>query len=131
MGADDVIDYQREDYSQRGQRYDMIIDVANHRGFFDVRRALAPDGIYVMTGGPPLRIIQFGLVLPLANRFDERRYVIQTFQLNRADLGWLTDRIAAGDITPTIERTYTLEEAPDALRHFDSGEVKGKLVIQA
>ncbi len=130
LGADEVIDYQREDYSRRGEQYDLIIDVANHRGFSDVRRALAPGGVYVMTGGPPLQIVRFGLVLPVANRLDQRSYLIQTFQLNREDLSWLTDRIAAGDITPTIERTYPLEGTPEALRHFDSGEVKGKLVIR-
>ncbi len=130
LGADEVIDYQREDYSRRGEQYDLLIDVANHRGFSDLRRALAPDGVYVMTGGPPLQIVRFGLLLPLANRLDQRSYVIQTFQLNREDLTWLTDRIAAGDISPAIDRTYSLQDVPDALRYFDTGEVKGRLVIQ-
>ncbi len=129
LGADATIDYRREDYTRSGERYDLIFDVAAHRGFFDVRRALASVGVYVMTGGPVLRIVQWGLVAPIASRIGQRSYTIRTHEFNRDDLAWLTDRIAAGDITPAIDRTYSLEEVPDALRYFDSGEVKGKLVI--
>ncbi len=129
LGADIVIDYQREDYTRTSDRYDLILDVSSHRGFLDVRRALEPDGVYVMTGGPVLRIVYFGLVAPIATRIDRRTYTIRTHTLDRDDLMWVTDRVAAGDITPAIERTYSLEDVPDALRYFDTGEVKGKLVI--
>ena len=129
LGADRVIDYQREDYTRTGDRYDLIFDVSSHRGFLDVRRALASDGVYVMTGGPVMRIVYFGLVAPIAARIDTRTYTIRTHAFNRDDLMWVTDRVAAGDITPAIERTYSFEEVPDALRYFDSGQVKGKLVI--
>ncbi len=129
LGADIVIDYQREDYTRTSDRYDLILDVSSHRGLLDVRRALAPDGVYVMTGGPVLRIVYFGLVAPIATRIDRRTYTIRTHTFDRDDLMWVGDRVAAGDITPAIERTYSLEDVPDALRHFDTGEVKGKLVI--
>ena len=129
LGADIVIDYQREDYTRTGDRYHLIFDVSSHRGFLDVRRALAPDGVYVMTGGPVSRIVYFGLVAPIATRIDTRTYTIRTHILDRDDLMWVTDRVAAGDITPAIDRTYSLEDVPDALRYFDTGEVKGKLVI--
>lgn len=129
LGADDVIDYQREDYSRSGDRYDLVFDVASHRGFLDVRRALAPDGVYVMTGGPVLRIVYFGIVIPIATRMSTRRYSIQIHKFDRADLAWLTDRLAAGDITPVIDRVYPLDQVPDALRYFDTGEVNGRLVI--
>ncbi len=129
LGADIVIDYQREDYTRTGDRYDLIFDVSSHRGFLDVRRALAPDGVYVMTGGPVMRITYFGLVAPIAARIDTRTYRIRTHTFNRDDLMCITDRVAAGDITPAIDRTYSLEDVPDALRYFDTGEVKGKLVI--
>ena len=129
LGADTVIDYHREDYTRTGDRYDMIFDVAAHQGFFDVRRALAPNGVYVMTGGPVLRIVEWGLIAPIASRIGQRSYVIRTHEWNRDDLAWLTERIAAGDIVPAIDRTYSLEEVPEALRYFDSGEVKGKIVI--
>lgn len=129
LGADSVIDYQREDYTRTGDRYDLIFDVSSHRGFLDVRRALPPDGVYVMTGGPVSRIVYFGLVAPIAARIDTRSYTIRTHTFNRDDLIWVTDLVAAGDITPAIDRTYSLDEVPDALRYFDTGEVKGKLVI--
>lgn len=129
LGADRAIGYQCEDYTRSGERYDLILDVAAHHGFFDVRRALAPDGVYVMTGGPVLRIFWFGLMLPIATRMDQRSYMIRTHHQVPEDLAWLADRIVGGEITPAIDRTYSLEEVPDALRYFDSGEVKGKLVI--
>ena len=130
LGADDVIDYQREDYTRTGRRHGLILDVSAHRGILDIRRALAPDGVYVMTGGPVRRIISFGLLAPIATRFGERTYTIRTHTFNRGDLLWVADRTAAGDITPAIDRTYSLEDVPEALRYFDTGEVKGKLVIR-
>lgn len=84
----------------------------------------------MITGGSIPAILKFGLGGPLLSRLGGRRYGIRSHQPSRDDLAWLTDRIAAGDITPAIERTYPLDEVPDALRYFDSGEVKGKLVIQ-
>ena len=129
LGADVAIDYEREDYTRTGERYDLIFDVASHRGFLSVRRALAPDGVYVMTGGPVVRIVYFGVVAPLATRIGTRRYTIQTHTFDRDGLTWLMDRVASGDITPAIDRSYSLEDVPEALRYFDTGEVKGRLVI--
>ena len=103
--------------------------MSSHRGILDVRRALAPDGVYVMTGGPVSRIVYFGLIAPIAARIDRRTYTIRTHTFNRDDLMWVTDRVAAGDITPAIDRTYSFEDVPEALRYFDTGEVEGKLVI--
>ena len=129
LGADQVIDYRRRDYTRRGERYDLIFDVAAYHGLRAVRRVLTPNGVYVMTGGSIPSILKFGLGGPLLSRLGGRRYGIRSHHPSRDDLTWLTDRIAAGDITPAIDRTYSLEEVPEALRYFDSGEVKGKLVI--
>ncbi len=129
LGADRVIDYRRENYTRTGDRYNLILDVAAHHGITAVSRALESDGLYVMTGGPVLRILQFGLVTPIANRLERRTYLIKTHSFNRDDLAWLTDRVSAGDLTPAIDRTFQLDETASALRYLDSGEVKGKLVI--
>ncbi len=129
LGADEVIDYQQENYLRRRQQYDLIFDVAGHHGFFAVRRALSAAGVYVMTGGPLFYIAQIALLGSLPST-GGRQYVVHSPKPDRDDLAWLTDRIAAGDITPAIDRAFSLNEVPEALRYFDSGEVKGKLVIQ-
>ena len=128
LGADEVIDYRQINYTRRDERYDLIFDVAGHHGLRSVRRALAPGGIYVMTGGPLFYIVQVAL-LGSMRRSSDREYVVHSHKPNRDDLTWLAEHIANGDISPAIDRTYTLDEVPEALRYFDSGEVKGKLVI--
>lgn len=128
-GADHVIDFTREDYTRTGERYDAIVDHAAHRSVLDSRRALAPDGTYAMLGGATGRILQMVVVgLPLS-RFGKKKLGIVPLKPNRADLLILNDYIESGEVTPLIDRTYPLEDLPDALRYFSDGLVKGKIVI--
>jgi NADPH:quinone reductase-like Zn-dependent oxidoreductase len=129
VGADHVIDYAREDFTQTGERYDLIIDCQNFRSFFDNRRALAPKGVYAMIGGSIPRVYQLWLLnvlVPLTG--DDRKVCLVAEGANKG-LAELKDLIEAGKIAPVIDRVYQLEEVPEAMRYFGAGLHKGKLVI--
>jgi NADPH:quinone reductase-like Zn-dependent oxidoreductase len=138
LGADHVIDYGIADYTTLGQRYDAIVDVVVTHRLSDVRRALAPHGVYLSVGtapgtGPgeggllgPLPSIAGVVARSLAAR--PQRLVAVAATANRG-LAELTALVESGAVTPHIERTYPLAEVPDALRHLASHHVRGKLAI--
>ncbi|MCI3270564.1 NAD(P)-dependent alcohol dehydrogenase [Streptomyces cylindrosporus] len=133
LGADDVIDYTREDITDRPVRYDFVLDSAGNRPLSRLRRVLAPRGTVVFVGGedggPVLggtdRWIR-GLVLSAFVGQKLRPVIAAT---RRQDLLRLTELVKAGAVTPVIDRTYPLTEAVTAVRHLESGHPRGKLVI--
>jgi NADPH:quinone reductase-like Zn-dependent oxidoreductase len=128
-GADHIIDYTEEDYTLSGKRYDVIIDHAAHRSVLDSRRALAPGGTYAMLGGASSRLLQMVVVgLPIS-RFSKEKLGVVPLRPNREDLLTMNNFIESGEVTPLIDRTFPLENLPDALRYFGDGQVKGKIVI--
>jgi NADPH:quinone reductase-like Zn-dependent oxidoreductase len=132
LGADRVIDYTRDDIAAAG-RHDVILDIGGHRSLSHLRRALSPDGTLVIvgseTGGRWLGGFDRSLRAPLLSMFVGQRLRALTNSENAADLVVLTDLIEAGKVTPAIERTYPLAEAPVAIRHLVEGHARGKLVI--
>lgn len=128
LGADHVIDYTQEDFTQSGIRYDLILDVHGYRSIFDYKRALVRDGTYAMVGGAIPRIFQ-ALVLGLwgsISRSQRFRLVSEGPNKGLADL---TALIEVGKVVPIIDRVYKLSEVPQALRYFEEGMHKGKIVI--
>lgn len=132
LGADDAIDYTTTDYTQGAGRYDVIVDMVGNRSLLENRRALKPQGIYVMVGGPdgtwlaPLdRVAQMLLLSP----FVSQRFGVFMAELNAADLTILRDLMRAGKVTPVIDRRYPLSEVPDAIRYLETGRARGKVVI--
>ncbi len=133
IGADHVIDYTRDDFAQTPQRYNVILDIAGNRSLSDLRRALTPRGILVITGGEEGdrwiggtdRQIRALLLSPFV------RHKLRTFISTgrQEDLQFLKELIEAGKVTPVIDRTYPLSEAPDAIRYLEEGQVRGKVVI--
>jgi NADPH:quinone reductase-like Zn-dependent oxidoreductase len=131
IGADHVIDYSREDFTKRGQRYDVIVDVAGKPSLSACRRALAPGGTLVLVGagsgvGGPLGRMFAGLV---RSRVLRQRLVGFIAKVNREDLVTLRELIEAGKVTPVIDRTYPLSETAEALRYLETGRARGKVVI--
>jgi NADPH:quinone reductase-like Zn-dependent oxidoreductase len=130
IGADHVIDYTREDFTER---YDLILDIAGNRSLSHLRRALTPRGTLVLVGNEEGSRWFGGMGRPL------RALVLSPFvgqnlrpllsKERASDLEVLSELIEAGKVTPVIDRTYPLGEAVEALRHLDSGRVRGKLVI--
>jgi NADPH:quinone reductase-like Zn-dependent oxidoreductase len=135
LGADHVIDYTKEDFTKGTERYDVIIDnVANH-SLLECRRALKPNGIYVLIGGGSAN--QQGLIGPLINPikamllspFVSQKMGMMLADLNHDDLAFLADLMQSGKVTPVIDRTYKLSQLPQAIQYLEQGHARGKVVI--
>jgi NADPH:quinone reductase-like Zn-dependent oxidoreductase len=133
LGADHVIDYTRDDFAATGNRYDLIIDIAGNPSLSRLRRALTPNGTAVITGGEDGRGPTGGMNRQLRavvlSLFVRQRLATFVNKERGSDLERLTELIEAGQITPSIDRTYPLHEVPDAMRHLAAGQVRGKVAI--
>jgi NADPH:quinone reductase-like Zn-dependent oxidoreductase len=130
IGADHVIDYTREDFTQSGQRYDLILAAnAYHHSIFDYRRALSQDGIYVMVGGGWIQILQIMLLGPLLSLIGRKKMRFVMAKINKKDLVLLKDLLEAGKVVPVIDRRYPFSDVAGALRYLEEGHAQGKVVI--
>ena len=134
IGANDVIDYTREDFTDGSRRWDVIIDTAGRRPLSQLRRALTPKGTLVIVGGEGGGNWTGGffrgmLRAPLVSLFVGQRLRGLATKVKREDLVALTELIDAGTVTPVIDRTYPLIEAPDAIRYLEQGHAAGKIVV--
>ena len=135
LGADDVIDYTREEVDRDGPRYDVVIDTAGNRPVSLLRRAMTPHGVLVIVGGERGRGRLLGgfqrqLSAPLVSLFSRQRIVGLIARERAADLETLTGLIESGAVTPVIDRAYALAEAPDAIRYLSAGHAAGKVVVK-
>lgn len=128
LGADHVIDYTREDFTQSGQRYDLIFAVNGNRSIFDYKRALGPQGIYVMGGGSMKQLAQAALLGPLLSRGGVKMGNMLA-KPDQKDLAFVAELIEAGKVAPVIDRRYALHQVPDAMRYLGEGHARGKIVI--
>ena len=133
LGADHVIDYTKEDFTQSGQKYDLIFQLAGTRSPSDCRRALTSKGTLVQISGdsddrwigPVDRIIKALVLSP----FVSQKMASFTVKPNKEDLQFLKQLIEAGKLTSVIDRTYSLSETPEAIRYLENGHARGKVVI--
>ena len=132
LGADQVVDYTGEDFAQSGRRYDLVLDLVSNRSLSDLRRALSPKGTLVLSGGGggrllgPLPLILGALV---RSPFVSQRMLTFLAKVHRESLVDLMELIEAGKVTPVIDRTYPLSEAPAAIRYLEAGHARGKVII--
>jgi len=133
LGADHVVDYTREDITDSGLRYDVILDIGGHRSLTRLRRALGLHGTLVIigseTGGRWLGGFDRSLRAPVLSLFVKQKLRPLANSENAADLVALTELIEAGKVTPAIDRTYPLSEAPAAVQHLVEGHARGKVVV--
>lgn len=129
QGADRVIDYRREDYTQDRGRYDLILDLAGHRSIFAIARALAPGGRYAVVGGSVASLLQAVIVGPLVGR--RKRLGLLIVRPNKADLDQAASLVADGTLHPVIDRIFPLAAVPEALSYVGEGRALGKVVISA
>ncbi|MBM3124435.1 MAG: NAD(P)-dependent alcohol dehydrogenase [Chloroflexi bacterium] len=131
IGADHVIDYAREDFTQGSRRYDLIFAVNGFHPLSAYRRALNPQGIYICAGGSLPQIFQAMFVGPLMSRRNGKRLgSMGIATVNQEDLLYLKELLEAGKIAPVIEKNYPLSEAPAAMRYLAEGHAKAKIVFQ-
>ena len=133
LGADHVIDYQRADFTDSGHRYDLILDIGGTPRFSRLRQALTPTGTAVLVGGEEggswtggldrtLRALALSLFVRqrLTNFIAKQRF---------SDLERLSGLIEAGGMKPVMDRTYSLDQVPEAMRHLEEGRARGKVAI--
>ena len=132
IGADQVIDYTREDFVQIGQRYDVMLDLVGSRSLSDCRRALTPRGTYVVVGVKDMgRWLGLGRQFKalLLSPFVRQRMRVFVVRHNSEDLAVLKELVEAGKVVPVIDRRYALSDVPEALRYQGEGHARGKSVI--
>jgi NADPH:quinone reductase-like Zn-dependent oxidoreductase len=138
IGADTVIDYTKEDFTQSGSRYDLMLDIGGNRSWSECTRVLSPDGTYVGVGAAGVQHLKGGgwralshfLGVRLAS-VGGRRRVVALFiaKLNKGDLEALQGLVEAGAVTPVIDKRYALSEVPAALAYLNEGHAQGKIAI--
>ena len=129
IGADHVIDYTQEDFTESANQYDIILDAAGSHSMREYARVLHPTGRYVFVGGPTRRFVTALLAGPVLSVLGRKRF--QTFMLkpDRDDLAFVIELLDAGDVEPVIDRRYGLPEVPEAIRYLEAGRVTGKIVV--
>ena len=124
IGADHVIDYTKDDFTQNGQRYDLIFDAVGNRSVADLKRALSPDGICSVAGFTSLAHMFQILFLG-----GKKIGMMETARPNKNDLIFLKGLLEAGTVVPVIDRTYPLREIAKAIGYLEAGHAQGKVVI--
>jgi NADPH:quinone reductase-like Zn-dependent oxidoreductase len=128
-GADHVMDYTKEDFTKNGQRYDLIVAANGYRSIFEYRRALKPNGIYVVVGGFIAQMLQALLLGPFLSRPGNRKMRGMITNLNQKDLAFLKELLEAGKVVPVFDRTYPLSKVVEAMNYVLEGHPRGKVVI--
>ncbi|HXL23884.1 MAG TPA: NAD(P)-dependent alcohol dehydrogenase [Candidatus Dormibacteraeota bacterium] len=129
IGATHVIDYTRQDFTHGAQRYDLILAANAYHSSFDYRRALAPDGIYVMVGGGAAQMLQGILLGPLLSLLGSKKLCFVSAKVTNKDLLILKDLLEAGKVVPIIDKRYPLSATAEALLYLEQGHAQGKVVI--
>jgi NADPH:quinone reductase-like Zn-dependent oxidoreductase len=133
IGADEVIDYTRNDVTDGARQWDVIVDTGGRRTLSQLRRALTPTGTLVIVGGEGggrwLGGFLRNLRAPLVSRFTGQRLRMLASKPNQEDLQVLRELIEAGKLRPLVGRTYPLGEVPEAMRALEAGKTRGKIVI--
>ncbi len=133
LGADRVVDYSREDFTRRGERHDVIIDIAGSRSLIKLRRALKPQAAVVVVGakmeysmlGPLKHII--GTLVQAIGRSQKAKFCIA--RVETADLAFMAGLMEEGKVRSVIDRRYQLSEAVEALRYLGEGHARGKIIL--
>jgi NADPH:quinone reductase-like Zn-dependent oxidoreductase len=126
IGADQVIDYTQEDFTQDGARYDLIFDAVAKRSFSDCKRVLSPEGIYVTTAFSPALVLK-GQWISMTG--SQKMIPMPPTGPKPKIKELFEELLEAGKLNPVIDSCYRLEEAPEAIRHYEKGHTRGRVVI--
>ena len=128
-GADYVIDYTKEDFTQKKKSYDLILDVVGTRSIYDYKRVLNTNGTYVMVGGSLSLIMQLLCLGPLISKTEKKKMNILVHKPNKKDQDILKELFVAGKLVPVIDRRYKLNQVKEAIRYLGEGHAKGKVIV--
>jgi NADPH:quinone reductase-like Zn-dependent oxidoreductase len=132
LGADQVVDYTKEDFTRSGRRYDLLFDIAGGRSWFEYRRVLKPDATVVLVGGPRTPLIgplSHVIKMNLASLRSSQKVVFFVASFKREDFMVLKELIETARVKPFVEQTYPLTQIAEAMRYLGTGHVQGKLVV--
>lgn len=129
LGADHVIDYTRADFTKSKQKYDIIFAANGYHSLSDYKRALTPQGIYVMAGGLPRQMFQALLLGSWVSERNGRSIKVLSAKPSQEDLHFIKELIEAGKVRSVIDRRYPLNETAEALRYLGAGHASGKVIV--
>lgn len=131
LGADHVVDYTQQDFTNSGERYEVVLDTVGSRPLSALKRVLSSDGVYIGVGGPKttIRLLSRMLRMALISLAGQQKMVSMLAKQTKEDLEVLREMLESGQLTPVIDRSYELSEAETALRHLGEGHAQGKTVI--
>jgi len=129
IGADQVIDYTQEDFTQNVQHYDLILDIGANRSLSDYKRALSPKGIYVLAGFSMAAMLRVMFLGPLISMTGSKKFVVLMPKLDPKAMVFMKELLEAGKVVPVIDRRYPLSEVPEAIRYLEEGHARGKVII--
>jgi NADPH:quinone reductase-like Zn-dependent oxidoreductase len=129
LGADHVIDHTQEDFTKNRKQYDLILDIVAHRSVFAYKRALRSNGSYFLAGGSVATILQILLLGPWISMIESKKMRVLAVRPNLEDVDFMKELIEAGKVRPIIDRTYLLNEVPEAIAYVGEGHARGKVVI--
>ncbi|HEY94282.1 MAG TPA: NAD(P)-dependent alcohol dehydrogenase [Dehalococcoidia bacterium] len=128
IGADRVIDYTKEDFVKSRELYDLIFATAGYRSILDYKKALKPNGIYVMAGGTMSQVFQAMTGSLFAIGSGKTLTNLSQHQ-DKEDLAYMAELIESGEVKPVIDTVYPLDQVPEALKHYETGRARGKIII--
>ena len=129
IGADQVINYTQDNFTQNGQHYDLIFDAVANHSISDYMRALSTKGICVVVGYSPGLMIQVMLRGPWMSKTGSKKIGSMNAKMNTEDLLFIKELIEAGKVVPVIDKRYALSETAEALHYLEEGHARGKVVI--
>ena len=133
IGADEVIDYTQENFTEGAQRYDVILDMVGNHPLSAYRRVLEPNGVHVLVGGTDSGNLIGPLIGPIkaliSSPFVDKEHAPFFAELNKEDLAVLADLMQSGKVTPVIDRRYGLDQVAEAVAYLEEGHARGKVVI--
>lgn len=133
LGAEHVIDYTKEDFTRSGQRYDLLLDIAGSRTWFEYKRVLTPGANFVIVGGPKFPIIgplRHIAAIHLAALGASQKIAFFIAKFNREDFHLLNEWFESGKVRPVVEKIYPLTQISEAMRHLGSGHAQSKIVVR-
>lgn len=129
LGADHVIDYTQENFTQNGKRYDLILAVNGYHPIGHYKRVLNPDGVYVATGGKLAQIFQAMLLGPLMSMRGKQKFSNTLARVSQEDLTFMAGLLESGRVTPVIDCCFSLNEVPQALGYVGQKHAAGKVIV--
>lgn len=130
LGADQVIDYEKEDYTKMGQQYDFILDNVAHHSMSNYKKALLPNGVFVIVGGSLRLVFSILLFGKLFSKKENKKLEVLMHQPNRADLNKLNELFEKGKLKPIVDTIFPLAQTGEAVQYVGDGHVKGKVVVR-